>query len=157
MRVGIIDGNSRILGEQHDEESDGHEEQRRGRQTIVISSHILHELAELCSTIGIIERGELLFHGSVKEITRRARMGPRVSIRVSDKIDLAAEAIGKLEPVKGVQVNNGTISVELKNDCKDYSFLARALIERRLPIQEIREEEVNLETAFLRLTKGIVQ
>jgi ABC-2 type transport system ATP-binding protein len=132
-------------------------ELHRMGKTIVISSHILHELAELCSTVGIIERGELLFHGSVKEITRRARMGTRVSIRVGDKIDIAAEVLGKLEPVKAVQVNDGTISIELKADVKDFSFLARALIERRLPIQEIREEEVNLETAFLRLTKGIVQ
>jgi ABC-2 type transport system ATP-binding protein len=132
-------------------------ELHRMGKTIVISSHILHELAELCSTVGIIERGELLFHGSVKEITRRARMGTRVSIRVGDKIDIAADVLGKLEPVKAVQVNDGTISIELKADVKDFSFLARALIERRLPIQEIREEEVNLETAFLRLTKGIVQ
>jgi len=107
--------------------------------------------------VGIIERGELLFHGSVKEITRRARMGPRVCIRVPDKVDIAADVIGRLEPVKAVQVNDGTLSVELKVEVKDYSFLARPLIERRLPIQEIREEEVNLETAFLRLTKGIVQ
>ncbi|MBI4579471.1 MAG: ABC transporter ATP-binding protein [Planctomycetes bacterium] len=132
-------------------------ELHRMGKTIVISSHILHELAELCSTVGIIERGELLFHGSVREITRRARMGPRVSIRVGDKVDAAAEVVGKLDPVKQVQVNDGTLSVELKAEVKDYSFLARALIERRLPIQEIREEEVNLETAFLRLTKGIVQ
>ncbi len=132
-------------------------ELHRMGKTIVISSHILHELAELCSTVGIIERGELLFHGSVKEITRRARMGPRVCIRVPDKVDIAADVIGRLEPVKAVQVNDGTLSVELKVEVKDYSFLARPLIERRLPIQEIREEEVNLETAFLRLTKGIVQ
>ncbi len=132
-------------------------ELHRMGKTIVISSHILHELAELCSTVGIIERGELLFHGSVREITRRARMGTRVVVRVADKIDLAAKVLTSLEPVKTVQHENGQLTVELKNDTHDLSFLARALLEGRFAIQEIREEDVNLETAFMRFTKGIVQ
>jgi len=132
-------------------------ELHRMGKTIIISSHILHELAELCTTVGIIERGELLFHGSVKEITSRARMGTRVQIRVSDKIDLAVKVLEKLEQVKGVQMNDSHLSVELKTDTHDFSFLAQALLENRFSIQELREEEVNLETAFMRLTKGIVQ
>lgn len=126
-------------------------------KTIVISSHILHELAELCSTVGIIERGELLFHGSVKEITRKARMGTRVQVRVADKIDIAGKVLQQLEPVKSVQQTDGQLTVELKTDTHDLSFIARALIDNRIAIQELREEDVNLETAFMRLTKGIVQ
>ncbi|GMU21755.1 MAG: multidrug ABC transporter ATP-binding protein [Phycisphaerae bacterium] len=132
-------------------------ELHRMGKTIVISSHILPELAELCTTVGIIERGELLFHGAVREATRRARMGTRVQVRVADKLDLAAQVLGRLEPVKGVQMNDGHLSVELKDEVHDFSFLARALIENRFQLQELKEEEVNLETAFLRLTKGIVQ
>src|SRR6266704_5123483 len=48
-------------------------ELRRMGKTIVISSHILHELAELCTTVGIIELGELLFKGSLEEIVRRTK------------------------------------------------------------------------------------
>jgi ABC-2 type transport system ATP-binding protein len=132
-------------------------ELHRMGKTIAISSHILPELADLCSTVGILEGGELLFHGSVREATRRARMGTRLQVRVADKLDLAAQVIGRLEPVKAVQMNDGHLSVELREDVHDFSFLARALIENRLPLQELKEEEVNLETAFLRLTKGIVQ
>lgn len=128
-------------------------------KTIVISSHILHELAELCSTVGIIERGELLFHGSVREATRQAGMGTRVQVGVADRSDLAARVLQQLEPVKSVEQSNGNgrLSVELKTEMHDFSFLARALLENRLAITELREEEANLETAFLRLTKGIVQ
>ncbi len=126
-------------------------------KTIVISSHILHELAELCSTVGIIERGELLFHGSVRDATRQAGMGTRVQVGVADRSDLAARVLQQLEPVKSVEQNNGCLSVELKTEMHDFSFLARALLENRLAITELREEEANLETAFLRLTKGIVQ
>ncbi len=132
-------------------------ELHRMGKTILISSHILHELAELCTTVGIIERGELLFHGPVKEITRRARMGTRVLIRLADGQDAAARLLQNMEPVKTVQMDDGFLSVELKKDTHDFSFLARALLEKNFAIQELREEEVNLETAFMRLTKGIVQ
>jgi ABC-2 type transport system ATP-binding protein len=132
-------------------------ELHRMGKTIMISSHILHELAELCSTVGIIERGELLFHGSVKEVTRRAQMGTRLRVGVASRLDLAAKVVKRLEPVKSVETNNGQLLIELKTEIHDFSFLARALIEHRLAITELREEEVNLETAFLRLTKGIVQ
>ncbi len=126
-------------------------------KTIIISSHILSELAELCSTVGIIERGEMLFHGTVREITRKARMGTRVQIRLADKLDLAAQLIEKLDKVKNVALSNSHLDIELHDDTHDFSFLASTLVQNRFAIQEIREEEVNLETAFMRLTKGIVQ
>lgn len=126
-------------------------------KTIVISSHILPELAELCSTVGIIERGELLFYGPVKEITRKARLGTRVQVRVAAKAESAVKILETLEPVKAVQQDDGQLIVELKTDTHDLSFIAKALIENNYAITELREEDVNLETAFMRLTKGIVQ
>src|SRR3990172_2970300 len=128
-------------------------ELHRMGKTIVISSHILHELAELCSTIGIIERGELLFHGSVREITRRARMGTRVLVRVADKIESAAKVLEGLQAVKGVQQTDGQLTIELNTETRDLSFIARALLDNNFALLELREEDVNLETAFMRLTK----
>ncbi len=52
---------------------------------------------------------------------------------------------------------NGELIVELEKETHDFSFLARALLEARVPLRGIREETVNLETAFMRLTKGVVQ
>ena len=132
-------------------------ELRRMGKTIVISSHILHELAELCTTIGIIEQGELLFHGSLEEAVRRARLGTRVHIRVLEQQDLAVQLLEKLESVKKIEVNNGYIVAELDDDVHDFSALAQLLLANKFRINEIKEEEVNLETAFMRLTKGIVQ
>ncbi|MCZ6653724.1 MAG: ABC transporter ATP-binding protein [Planctomycetota bacterium] len=126
-------------------------------KTIVISSHILHELAELCTTIGIIEQGELLFHGSLEEAVRRARMGTRVLIRVLEQQDLAAQLLEKQEYVKKIELNNGYIVAELDDGVHDFSPLAQLLLANKFRINEIKEEEVNLETAFMRLTKGIVQ
>lgn len=132
-------------------------ELHRMGKTIVISSHILHELAELCTTVGIIERGELLFHGSLDEIIRRTRSGTVVEIKVGEQQERALTVLAQLEEVGEVSSDNGRLLVSLKRETHEFSFLARALVEARLPIQEIKEEQVNLETAFMRFTKGIVQ
>lgn len=132
-------------------------ELRRMGKTIIISSHILHELAELCTTVGIIERGELLFHGSIEEIVKKTRQGTRVEIRVGSHQEKAAAVLGKLDPVSAVEADDGRLLVSLKDETQDFSFLARALLDAQLPLHEIKEEQVNLETAFMRFTKGIVQ
>ena len=132
-------------------------ELRRMGKTIVISSHILHELAELCTTVGIIERGELLFKGSIDEIVRRTKSASRVEVRVASGQDKAEEVLAGLPLVEKVEADDGRLLVSLKQETRDFSFLARALLEARLPLHEIKEEPVNLETAFMRFTKGIVQ
>ena len=132
-------------------------ELHRMGKTIIVSSHILHELAELCTTIGILERGELLFHGTLDEIIRRTRSGTLVEIKVPSRHEEAAVLLKRLEPVAGVEAENGRLLVSLKGETHDFSFLARTLLAAKLPIQEIKEEHVNLETAFMRFTKGIVQ
>ncbi len=132
-------------------------ELRRMGKTIIISSHILHELAELCTTVGIIEQGELLFHGGLDEAVRRAKMGTRVHIRVLEQQDLALQLLAKHEAVKNVELNDGYIIAELDDDVRDFTPIAQLLIANKFRIHEIKQEEVNLETAFMRLTKGIVQ
>jgi ABC-2 type transport system ATP-binding protein len=132
-------------------------ELHRMGKTIVISSHILHELAELCTTIGIIERGELLFKGPLAEIVRRTSGGTRVEIKVAAHQEQASVLLQRLGPVASVTSEDGRLLVALKGDTHDFSFLAKALLDARIPLWEIKEEEVNLETAFMRFTKGIVQ
>ncbi len=132
-------------------------ELRNMGKTIIISSHILHELAELCTTVGIIEQGEMIFHGPIGEIIRRVKTGTKLHVRVTEQMDLAALTLEKSEGVKGVEIHNGDLLVELKEHTRDYSSIARLLLRNNFRIQEIREEEINLETAFMRLTKGIVQ
>ncbi len=130
---------------------------RNMRKTIIISSHILPELADLCSTVAILERGELLFHGSVAEITRRARAGTRLHVVVAAQAPLAASLLARVEGVRNAVHENGRITLELARETRDYSFIARALLENNFQLRELKEEEVNLETAFMRLTKGAVQ
>lgn len=132
-------------------------ELRRMGKTIIISSHILHELAELCTTVGIIEQGKLIYHGSIAEIIRRAKLGTRVHIRVAEQADLAAMLLQKTRGVKEVKQNDGELLVELEAQTHDFSSLARLLLDNNFRLQALKEEEVNLETAFMRFTKGMVQ
>lgn len=132
-------------------------ELRRMGKTIIISSHILHELAELCTTVGIIERGELLFHGSIQEIIRKVKTGTKLHVRVTEQQDLAALLLERKPGIKSVELLDGYLAVELEKQTHDFSGIARVLLDNNFKIQEIKEEEVNLETAFMRLTKGIVQ
>ncbi len=131
-------------------------ELRRMGKTIIISSHILHELAELCTTVGIIETGKLIFHGPIEEIVRRVRVGTRIQIRVVEQPDLAALALQKIRGVKSVSQQDGYLTVELAQQTHDFTELVRILLGNNFRIREIKEEEVNLETAFMRMTKGIV-
>ena len=126
-------------------------------KTILISSHILPELADLCTNIGIIEQGELIYQGSVAEALRRARGGTVLHVITPDDRERARKIIAELPGVQAAHVRDGMVVVDLDSETSDFSFIARAMLGNDLRIQEIKQEEVNLETAFMRLTKGIVQ
>lgn len=132
-------------------------ELRRMGKTILISSHILPELAELCTTVGILEQGQLLYHGPITEIVRRVKTGTKLLVKVTEQQDLAALLLQRTKGVKSVDHSNGQLVVELESQGRDFTHIARALLDANFKINEIKEEEVNLETAFMRLTKGIVQ
>ena len=132
-------------------------ELRRMGKTIIISSHILHELAELCTTVGILEQGVLLYHGPIQEIIRRVKTDTKLHISVVEQQDLAASLLQRVKGVRSVNQFDGHLVVEFEKPPRDFSGLARLLIDNNFKIREIREEEVNLETAFMRLTKGMVQ
>ena len=126
-------------------------------KTIVISSHILPELADLCNTVGIIEQGELLYSGPVADIVRRARAGTILHVGVARGPEQAGALLAQHPSVESVTANNGFLQVALRNGVTDYGFIAQQLISNGFQLNLLREEEVNLETAFMRLTKGMVQ
>jgi ABC-2 type transport system ATP-binding protein len=148
-------------------------ELRRMGKTILISSHILPELAELCNVVGIIERGQLLFNGPVAEIVRRAKMGHVVHVAVLDRTDEAAKLIQQFPGVKKVAVQDADVndrvtkiiqvdfdeaaSAGASGGAMQYYDLPNVLVNKGFRVTKFMEEPVNLETAFMRLTKGLVQ
>jgi ABC-2 type transport system ATP-binding protein len=132
-------------------------ELRRMGKTILISSHILPELADLCNTVGIIEQGELLYSGPVADIVRKAQTGTIIHVGVTKDAEKALAILSQHPQIESVAQNNGFLKVALKQGISDYSFIPAQLISAGFAVNLLKEEEVNLETAFMRLTKGMVQ
>jgi ABC-2 type transport system ATP-binding protein len=150
-------------------------ELRRMGKTILISSHILPDLAELCNVVGIIERGTLLFNGTVEEAVRRARVGHVLHVAVAERSEQAAEMLARVPGVKKVAITEednstavggargrGAVTKVIQINYDDVpgqasSDIPNILINNGFRMTKFVEEPVNLETAFMRLTKGLVQ
>ena len=126
-------------------------------KTILISSHILPELQDLCNTVGIIERGELIYSGPWTDIVKRVSTGLILHVGVAHNQDLAAALLSQDPNVVNVAAQNGHLEVSLKDGIQDYTFIPQRLVQGGFKLTLLKEEEVNLETAFMRLTKGMVQ
>ena len=130
-------------------------------KTILISSHILPELAELCTSVGIIERGKLVFAGSMKDVLSRAHLGTLVKIVVDERAEAAAELLRKVPGVSLVELKSseGRTRIEVTLDANaavSVSDLPSRLVTAGFRINSLQQAEADLETAFLRLTKGLV-
>jgi len=130
-------------------------ELRKMGKTIMISSHILPELADICNKIGIIERGELLVNADVSEVMKQVRGQISLLIGVNGNLDAAGRLLEQHDLVANVNQRDHTLLVTLKEGATDYSGLSRALVEAGFDLTLFREEELNLETAFMALTKGV--
>ena len=124
-------------------------------KTILVSSHILPELADICNKIGIIEQGCLLVNGEVTEVMRRVRTDIVLNIAVSDRATDAANMLENQPEVDNVQDKSGVLIVKLNEGVVQYGFLANRLIEQGFELTLFKEDEINLETAFMHLTQGI--
>src|SRR4029450_6880497 len=80
-------------------------------KTILISSHILTELADCCTSIGIIERGQLLMHGPMEEVSRQIRGTRMVRVKFLDKMDVGLSLIRSAPQPRHVQVENQSCTV----------------------------------------------
>ena len=126
-------------------------------KTVIVSSHILPELADVCTRVGMIEKGNMIVDGYVDEVMREARKAILLYIRVTERPDEAARLIEQHDQVESVSMEKETIVTRLVPGVEDYSSLPSALIEAGFKLKEFREEDVNLETAFMELTKGVQQ
>jgi ABC-2 type transport system ATP-binding protein len=123
-------------------------------KTIIVSSHILPELADVCTRVGMIEKGHLIVDGYVDEVMRKAREALVLHIRVKTDMEKAARLLEQCDEVRAVSIVKDMIIATLKKDVYDYSELPTRLLQAGFKIILFREEDVNLETAFMELTKG---
>lgn len=128
-------------------------------KTVMVSSHILPELADVCNKIGIIERGELLVNESVSDVLKQLREQLVLHIVVNGGTPKAAELLkseGIVDSLEERTLDGQEIlAVTLNSGVQDYSTLATKLVNEGFGLRLLKEEEINLETAFLMLTQGV--
>ena len=127
------------------------------KKTVIVSSHILPELADVCTRVGMIEKGNLIVDDNVDEVMKKARQQIILHVGVGENTDKAAALLQAHDLVSKLEVKKNVMLVTLKSDVKDYTFIPSLLISEGFKLSLFREEEINLETAFMELTKGLVQ
>ena len=121
-------------------------------KTIVISSHILPELTELCTMIGIIDQGRMRAVGAVQDVIQQLTSGRRLRIGVLGKNTAAVALLSKLAAVRQVEVVDGEIEAAYDGDEVTAADILQALTAARIRVSEFSPLVGGLEDAFLRAT-----
>ena len=101
-------------------------------------------------------RGRLIFSGTMEEIRRRAGVHGTVRVRVTGDVNKAVELLSAMPQVQGVQIVADRIAVTLGDDQADSGLIARTLVQAGIDVCELVPERLQLDDAYLRLTRGIV-
>ena len=123
-------------------------------KTIIISSHILMELAEICTSIGVIEHGKMIMQGSIEDILSAVDASNPLIIRVYDQVQTAILVLKEEEQVKNLTIQGNSLMVTFTGNRKDEAMLLRRLVERGVLVQSFAREQSNLEALFLKITEG---
>lgn len=125
-------------------------------KTIIVSSHILPELADVCNKVGIIDSGKMIACDDVASIIKRVSPNTTVLIDLVKPQDSAKaiDTISAVPMVDHVAVDGAKLKVTLKPGVEDYSSLSMLLATQGIPFTKFAAEEINLESAFMAFTKG---
>jgi ABC-2 type transport system ATP-binding protein len=123
-------------------------------KTILISSHILHELSQLCTRIGILEAGTLLTEGSLEEIYHRLGLMQLVHVQVVSGPQELAAHLGSINGVESVEVQADRLSIRVRAELLPPEDLLDHIREFGARVRMFQPEAMELETAFMKLTQG---
>ena len=131
-------------------------ELRNMGKTILISSHILTELADCCTSIGIIERGQLLLHGPIDKVYRQITSSRHLTARFTGNPSQGISLIRSDPKVLNSEVDSRGCNFEMKGSDADVQRLMRALVAADCGLLSFAEKEPTLEDVFMMVTKGLV-
>ncbi len=123
-------------------------------KTIIISSHILPELGEMCTSIGVMEKGNLIANGKVEEITRQSRQANPLTIQILENKDQAIQILRQTPQVQKLSIRDNEIIIAFCGEEADMAQLLSNLILSGVKVSGFHREEGNLETLFLEITGG---
>lgn len=123
-------------------------------KTIVISSHILSELAQLCTRIGIIELGRMVVQGSLDEIYQRLQLMRLIHVRAENGTAELLERVSRIPGVNAVEQQVDRWAIKLHEEQLSVADLHQALVESGARLTMFQPEAMDMETAFMKLTEG---
>ncbi|MGO8689773.1 MAG: ATP-binding cassette domain-containing protein [Thermoguttaceae bacterium] len=127
-------------------------------KTILISSHILTELAAVCDLVGILERGRLLAVGTVEEIQRQGRQPHNcVEVRLLDGTAALAEWLAARPGIERLRANGEGVTFLHAGDAEAEAALLRAIVEAGFRVVAFGTQRQTLEDVFMQITQGVVQ
>ena len=124
-------------------------------KTIIVSSHILSELGEICTNIGIIERGKMVCQGTVEEIMEEAKGNNPLFITVIDGVEEAIKVLKEIPTIGKVTFDKNKITASLSGNEAEAAEVLRTLINRNIKVTSFNKSEGNLEDLFIKLTENI--
>ncbi|MBU9713104.1 ABC transporter ATP-binding protein [Evansella tamaricis] len=125
-------------------------------KTIIISSHILPELAEMCDEIGVIDNGKLIATGTVSEIQLKLQQQKVIIVMVTRDMEKTIRFFEDDPDVINVQRgSNGSIQFGYKGSDEDQQMLIKKAVMADIPMLSFKQLETNLEDVFMEITKGV--
>jgi ABC-2 type transport system ATP-binding protein len=125
-------------------------------KTIIVSSHILSEIGELCTTVGIIEAGHMVTVGSLRDILAASRSICLLRVRIRGDIDRAKDILLEHPLLSEVSVDGDTFTAIYRGDEELVGQINTSLVQAGIEVRSFSLAEGTLEEAFLRATEGKV-
>ena len=129
-------------------------ELRKMGKTVLISSHILHELAQVCTRIGIIEAGQMVAQGSLEDIYRQLGLLRIIHVQLANESDELIEKIQAISGVESIERDIDRISLHVRHEQLAAEDLLDRLIGMGARVHMFQPEAMDMETAFMKLTEG---
>jgi ABC-2 type transport system ATP-binding protein len=125
-------------------------------KTILVSSHILTELSELCTSIGIIDKGKVLMSGTVDEIVQKVYHSQRIRVKVIDKVEDALRILKEFPDIGEVNaVGTNIIEADFKGDDAFMSAILIRLVQGNVKVVSFIALDGNLEDIFMKVTASM--
>jgi ABC-type multidrug transport system ATPase subunit len=119
----------------------------RGDRTVLLSSHLMSEVEQVCDRVGVIRSGKLVGEGTLEELRGRTRLRVR-----AEPLEAAERVVANLRPVEQVAIVDGSLLITV--DPGAAPAINRELVEGGIAVSELGLERASLEKIFLELTQG---
>lgn len=121
-------------------------------KTLFISSHILSDISELCTDIGIIDQGNIVMAGRLMEVMRMVTAQNPIVITLASKMTQAIRFLKTEKAVKSMAIRGNDIMINFEGSAKQEAELLKALVQQNLPVRSFSREKGSLESIFMQLT-----